>query len=133
MNNQSSNNKMCVLEVDDRLFCSEAVLKTSYLFIDRFFVFPSYKDDHIISISIEARDGNNLDGIDKVFGNALIAQMVRYNLSKSNKVMKELILGRALYSTCLDETEPEQFDDGVITTDYSLDDIAVSWFDVYDA
>ena len=57
--------------------------------------------------------------------------MVRYNLSKSNKTMKELILGRALYSTCLDEAEPERFDDGVITTDYSLDDIAVNWFDVY--
>lgn len=131
MNKQNSSNKVCILEVDDRLFCSEAILKTSYLFIDRFFVLPSYKDDHIISISIEARDGNSIDGIDKAFGNELIAQMVRYNLSKSNKTMKELILGRALYSTCLDEAEPERFDDGVITTDYSLDDIAVNWFDVY--
>lgn len=131
MSKQSSGKKICVLEVDDRLFCGEAVLKTSYLFIDKFFVVPSYKGDHIISISIEAKDGNSLDGIDKAFGNELIAQMVRYNLSKSNKAMKELILGRALYSTCLDEAEPDRFDGESITTDYSLDDIAVNWFDVY--
>lgn len=131
MDKQSLKGKICVLEVDDRLFCSEAVLKTAYLFIDKFFIVPSYKNDHIISISIEAKDRNSIDGIDKAFGNELIAQMVRYNLSKSNKTMKELILGRALYSTCLDEAEPDKFDDKNITTDYSIDDIAVNWFDVY--
>ena len=68
--------------------------------------------------------------IDKRFGNELIAQMVRYNLSQSNKAMKDLILGRALYSTCLDTAEPAEFHDNAVETDYSLDNIAVDWFEV---
>lgn len=131
MSKQDSSKKICVLEVDDRLFCSEAVLKASYLFIDKFFVSPSYKENHVISISLEAKGRNCIDGVDKDFGNELIAQMVRYNLAKSNKTMKELILGRALYSTCLDEAEPDRFDDEAISVEYSLDDIAVNWFNVY--
>lgn len=131
MSKHSAIKKICVLEVDDRLFCREAVLKASYLFIDKYFILPSYKQDHTISISIEAKDGNSTDGIDKAFGNELIAQMVRYNLAKSNRTMKELILGRALYSTCLDEAEPDRFNDEIVSIEYSLDDIAVNWFDVY--
>jgi His-Xaa-Ser system protein HxsD len=128
----TTNNKKCVLSVDDRLFCSEAILKASYMFIDNYFIVPSYENDHAISITIEAKSDATIDGIDKSFGNELIAQMVRYNLSKSNKTMKELILGRALYSTCLDIDEPSTFTDEQVPIDYSLDDIAVNWFDVYE-
>jgi His-Xaa-Ser system protein HxsD len=128
----STNKKKCVLEVDDRIFCSEAILKASYLFIDDYFIVPSYKNDHAITITIEAKEDAPIEGIDKFFGNALIAQMVRYNLSKSNKAMKELILGRALYATCLDTAEPAVFADEQVSMDYSLDDIAVNWFDIYE-
>jgi His-Xaa-Ser system protein HxsD len=127
-----ANKKKCVLEVDDRLFCSEAILKASYMFIDDYFIVPSYKNDHAISIAIEAKEDASTEGIDKLFGNELIAQMVRYNLSKSNKIMKELILVRALYSTCLDTAEPAAFRDEQVSINYSLDDIAVNWFDVYE-
>jgi His-Xaa-Ser system protein HxsD len=124
--------KVCILEVDDRLFCPEAILKASYLFVDNYFISPSYRGEHTISICIESKGTTSVDQIDKLFCNELIAQMVRYNLSQSNKVMKELILGRALYSTCLDTAEPNTFADEPMSLDYSLDDIAVSWFDVHE-
>ena len=120
----------CVLKVDDRLFCGEAILKTSYLFIDRYYVSNTYTDEHEVSISIESKDGSDIINIDKEFSNELIAQMVRYNLSKSNKSMKELILGRALFSTCIDTVEAEYQSDDLPLMEYSLDDIAVDWFDV---
>lgn len=122
----------CILKVDDRLFCSEAILKTSYLFIDRYYIYTTYTDDHEISISIEPKNGNVLTNVDKDFSNELIAQMVRYNLSISNKSMKELILGRALFSTCIDTAEPECQNDDTPLMDYSLDDIAVDWFELND-
>jgi His-Xaa-Ser system protein HxsD len=128
----SANKKKCVLEVDERLFCSEAILKASYIFVDDYFIVPSHKNDHTISITIEAKEAAPIEEIDKLFGNELIAQMVRYNLSGSNKTMKELIIGRALYSTCLDTAEPPFFTDEQVLIDYSLDDIAVNWFYVYE-
>lgn len=67
--------------------------------------------------------------VDKDFSNELIAQMVRYDLMKSNKAIKELILGRALYSTCIDTNEPEEFCDDDDSGEYSIDDIAVDWFE----
>lgn len=120
----------CVLKVDDTIFCPEAILKASYMFIDDFFITPKHVDAHTIAITIEPKANSDMTDIDKRFGNELIAQMVRYNLSQSNKTMKELILGRALYSTCLDTAEPAEFQDGATKTDYSLDDIAVDWFEV---
>lgn len=122
----------CILKVDDRLFSGEAILKTSYLFIDRYYISTTYTDEHEISISIESKNGNTLTNIDKEFSNELIAQMVRYNLSNSNKSMKELILGRALFSTCIDTAEPECQNDDIPLMDYSLDDIAVDWFELND-
>lgn len=122
----------CVLKVDDRLFCGEAILKASYLFIDRYYISSAYTGEHEISIIIEAKNGSGIKNIDKEFSNELIAQMVRYNLSKSNKSMKELILGRALFSTCIDTAEPEYQIVDLPVANYSLDDIAVDWFEVSD-
>lgn len=123
--------KKCVFDVDDRLFCKEAVLKATYLFIDDYYVTASISDEHKISITIEAKETQEIKDIDKRFCNELIAQMVRYNIANSNKVMKELILGRALYSTCVDmEEEQDISENPEVKCDYSIDDIAVSWFDI---
>ena len=119
----------CILKVDDRLFCVEAILKTSYLFIDNYYISNIYTGEHEISISIESKKQSDLTNIDKEFSNELIAQMVRYNLSKTNKPMKELILGRALFSTFIDTVESESQSDDLPLLEYSLDDIAVDWFE----
>lgn len=58
--------------------------------------------------------------------------MVHYNISISNRTMKELILGRALYSAFYDKEDYPPIDEAVdYTSGVSLDDIAVDWFDVY--
>ncbi len=126
--------KKCVLNVDDRLFCREAVLKTAYLFLDDYYIHLFYKTEHEIGIEVEAKSGVDMTGVDKRLGNELIAQMVRYQLANSNKGIKDLILGRALYSTCIDtEAVPTQefAEEGVEI--FSLDDIAVDWFEKNEA
>ena len=125
--------KKCVLAVDDRLFCREAVIKAAYLFLDDYYVYLSYSSEHQISISIEAKPASDMAGVDKRFGNELIAQMARYQLTVSNKEMKDLIIGRALYSTCIDTTDTMQPETENVDLDLpSLDDIATDWFDLYE-
>lgn len=117
------------MKVDERIFCKEAVLKASYLFVDRFYVHLSYCERHHIAIELTPKPGTDSTGIDRTFENELIAQMVRYQVSQSNKDLKELILGRALYSTCLDRIqEPESPEDDEVSFP-SLDEIAVDWFE----
>lgn len=122
--------KTCIIKCDDRLFCREAVLKAAYQFLDQYYIHLSYAAEHEIAIEIKAKSGIEIDQIDSKFCNELIAQMVRYQLSASNKGMKELILGRALYSTCIDteETNAEETSENQVEIP-SLDSIAVDWFE----
>lgn len=125
--------KKCVLKVDDRIFCREAVLKASYLFLNDYYIHLSYESEHEISVELEAKSEKTdvCEGdIYNRFGNELIAQMVRYQLLVSNKGIRELIIGRALYSTCLDTKSTSDWlekDESLKLP--SLDDIAVDWFE----
>lgn len=124
--------KKCVLSVDKRLFPQDAVLKTAYRFLDNYYVFLSCPDENTVSISIEPKAGSSMVDIEKQFSNELIAQVVHYNISISNRTMKELILGRALYSAFYDKEDYPPIDEAAdYTSGVSLDDIAVDWFDVY--
>ena len=124
--------KQCVLRVDKRLFPQEAIFKAAYHFVDRYYIYLSCSDEHTVAVSIEDKGHCDLTDIDKQFGNELIAQVVRYNISQSNRDLKELILGRALYSAVYDTEEITPAEE---SSDYigglSLEDIAVDWFDEY--
>lgn len=124
--------KVCSFEVDDRLFNQEAIFKTAYLFIDDYFVYMQYAREHCIKIFVEAKQGVDIANIDKRFCNELLAQMLRYRLSVENKNIKELIIGRALYSTCIETAENVENEQSVVEfPECSLEDIAVDWFEVY--
>ena len=83
-----------------------------------------------IRIEIESKNDIKDENIDKRFKNELLAQMLRYQISESRKNERELIIGRALYSTCIDTAEDinDSSDEGVF--ELSLDDIAVDWFEI---
>ena len=66
--------------------------------------------------------------------NELLRESIRYDISKETKNIRELIVGRSLYSTCIkDESDKitenstiEKVDENI---EYNVDNIAVSWFD----
>lgn len=125
--------KKCSFLIDDRVFCKAAVLKTAYLFTGEYYVHMSYQDEHSIQIVVEAKPGINIDEVDKKFGNELLAQMVRVEVSAENRAVRELVIGRALYSSYVDfggncAAESANYTDSIGT--YSLDNIAVDWFEV---
>lgn len=127
-----SGKKICSFEVDDRLFSQEAIFKTSYLFTDNYYVSMQYDREHFIKVFVEPKQDVDISDIDKKFCNELLAQMLRYRLSVENKSLKELIIGRALYSTCI-ETEENVVNEHALGAlpECSLEDIAVDWFEIY--
>ena len=71
---------------------------------------------------------NNKENLEKIIGdfyNELLREALRYEISKETKNLRELIVGRALYTTCI-ELENKQEDN---LEDYDLNDIAVNWFE----
>lgn len=124
---------VCAFAVDDRLFHKTAIFKTAYLFIDRFYIRIEYAGEHTIRVVAEPKPGSESNSIEKEFCNELLAQMLRYQLHTDNLAAKELIIGRALYSSCIElEDHEENTERSAREETYSLDDIAVDWFEVYE-
>lgn len=82
---------------------------------------------------------NNKENLEKIIGdfyNELLREALRYEISKETKNLRELIVGRALYTTCieLDDDSSKQFEQEENKKeenleDYDLNDIAVNWFE----
>ena len=61
----------------------------------------------------------------KQFTNEVITQATRYKIMQETKSIRELILGRALASTIIDDSDSGFIDDENI----NADDILISWFE----
>lgn len=89
-------------------------------------------------IQIELKQSSaDLEKLIGEFYNELLRESLRYNIAIETKNLRELIVGRALYTTCIDiDQESANNEDSVEienvkVEDYSLDEIAVNWFDKY--
>ena len=96
------------------------------------------KDEYLLQIETKT-DSNNIKNLIGEFYNELLRESLRYNIATETKNIRELIVGRALYTTCIDmeeeiensEIETYSKTNNIEVQDYSLDDIAVNWFDKY--
>lgn len=123
----------CACSVDDRIFPRNVIFKTAYLFTESYYIHLSYQDEHLIRVLFEAKPEVDIHGIDKQFGNELLVQMVRYQVSSENRAIRELIIGRALFSSYIDYgvdiVENKEYVEKNEERVYSLEDIAVDWFE----
>lgn len=86
-------------------------------------------------ISVQIKLQKSEEDLEKMIGelyNELLKESLRYSIAIETKNLRELIVGRALYTTCID-LEENQEDKGNSTENekYNLDEIAVNWFDKY--
>ncbi len=121
--------KNVFIKVNMKIFDEICVIKTAYLFLDRYYIFLDKKGQYIIvSMNPKNYDPNNGLVIDEVIGefnNELLNQKVREKISNESKNIRELILARALYSTYIDN--PEVLNN--YKEDYSIEEITKDWFE----
>ena len=92
----------------------------------------SNKDEIVVRI-VPKENKENLERIIGEFYNELLRESLRYNIAIETKNLRELIVGRALYTTCIDlEKNQEEKNNDTEEEEYSLDEIAVNWFDKYE-
>ena len=87
------------------------------------------KDNIIIKLQLQ----ENKEDLEKIIGefyNELLRESLRYDISCETKNLRELIVARALYTTCIDINEKEEIsNEQDEKEDFNIDDKAVNWFD----
>ena len=93
------------------------------------------QDKIIIKIQLQGNE-KELEKIIGEFYNELLRESLRYDIANETKNIRELIIARALYTTCIDVEENEKISEKrneekqiVFEEEFNIDDIAVNWFD----
>lgn len=65
------------------------------------------------------------------FYNECLRESLRYSIAIETKNLRELIVGRALYTTCIEVEKNDEDTKENVKEEYDLDEIAVNWFEKY--
>lgn len=109
------------------IYPKEAIIKASYFFADDFFISLD-TDDVYFLVKMEPKNQDVEPNVEKEILNEVLAQTNRYIISTSTRNIREMIVGRALASTMIDNRDKGYVDDETI----SADDILVNWFDKHE-
>lgn len=101
-------NNTCTFYVDSRIYALNTIMKTAYVFIENYYVFFKYVNDHTIQVELKGKqqmDNIQLEHMAGEFYNELLNQCLRLEIFDATKNLREMIIGRALYNTCIDVEE----------------------------
>lgn len=125
-----------ILDVD--IYPIIVIEKTISNFLDIAFA-KMEKENNKIIVKLVLTSKQNTNNIVGKFYNELLEESLRYNIARETKDLRELIVGRALYSTCIEvdnveneketiKVENESFSN-TEEKDYDIEEIAVNWFE----
>ncbi|EHJ00371.1 hypothetical protein CDLVIII_3822 [Clostridium sp. DL-VIII] len=109
----------------------KTIMKAAYNFIEGFYILLNYVNSDI-EVVLESKEQKNSEEMKKYKGefyNELLRQNIRYIVAKDTKNIRELVMGRALYDTCIEyEDTKEDVNENSPELKDELD-ILVNWFD----
>lgn len=115
----------------EKLYPLEAILNACYSFLDRAYVYLDDKQNNgNISVLLKPKKKiakNRLQTLEGEFMNEILQAVLRYQISKNNRKIRELIIGRALYSALNDPNLAPSSNEG--KSEYQEDPlgIAIPW------
>ena len=88
------------------IYSREIILKAAYAFIDKYYIHIDKEgNDYLVIISTKDEDGDA--NIAELFENELISAAIRMQVFQQTHVIRELLLGRAMASTMIMESDDE--------------------------
>ena len=117
-----------------------SVKKALSNFMDDIYIKLDSDDNNIIIQLGLKEDKKELEKIIGELYNEFLRESLRYEIAVQTKNLRELIVGRALYTTCIDvEEDQEEIQNdnyekeklNICNEEYDVNDIAVNWFDKY--
>lgn len=133
MNNSKINivkeENLIELYLDERIYNLVVIKKALFNYVEDCYYMLDHFDENIILVKIYLKDQNtNIDEYIKKLYNELFNESLRYDIMMQTKNIRELILGRALYTTCID-TDENTVDYDNNDKNHDINEIAVNWFD----
>lgn len=130
-----------IFHLNSNIYELNCIMKAAYNFIDDFYLFFDYESEDIIRVDFKSKQDRTSKEVEMIIGefhNELLNQSIRYKVSKETKNIRELILGRALYNTCI-EDEKDSVNELEVKDNKQLDfseldilNIGINWLDYYD-
>lgn len=124
---QSANHKMQI-KLSKEIYNREAIIKAAYQFTDRLFVSIDTDRDYYY-VKLDPKNKHDLGNIEQEFQNEVLIQTTRYNIMMQTKNIREIIIGRALASTIVDESDAGFIDD----ESFNAEEILQDWFEKHDS
>lgn len=118
--------------IDLSLYPLKAIKKAVYNYIEIMYVKMSLISDSKIRLDLIIKDKEKEVNKDEIVGE-FYNELFNESLRIETKNIRELIIGRALYTTCIDtDTENERTQNEEETEEeldeYNINDIATNWF-----
>jgi len=132
MNKELEKENEIIFYLNKDIYKIKTIMKASYKFIEDFYILLDYCDENI-KVVLESKNKNDTELMKKYKGefyNELLRQNVRYTVSKDTRNIRELLMGKALYDTCIeyeDSVAEETIEENSDINDNL--DILVNWFD----
>lgn len=129
------NGTMAVITISKNIYPLITIKKAIANYIEIAYI-KLEEDKKNTKLKIQLRNESaDLESIVGEFYNELLRESLRYDIANETKNLRELILGRALYTTCIDvddkmnEEKNEKTNSMELEDEFDLDEIAVNWFD----
>ncbi len=122
--------KKYVTMLDRAVYPKEALLKTAYTFIKKYYIHIE-QDEKYFKVTITAKGENDLpEMISPEFENELLAQTVRHQVYFQTHTIREILMARAMASTMVMEKDPTDMilEETGFTSKDDLDSILEDWF-----
>lgn len=116
------------LKISKDIYPKEAIIKASYFFTDKYYLQLDSDDKYYYVDMVSKIDDECDKNADKEFMNEVLTQTTRYNIMMQTKNIRELVVGRALASTIIDDSDTGFIDDEAINSE----EILQNWFEKYD-
>ena len=115
-----------------------SIEKTLSNIMEDFYIKIDSDNENIIIKIFSIEKVDNLEKVIGEFYNELLRESLRYNIAMETKDLRNLIVGRALYATCIQNQEDDEknvnfnsIEKNMNEENYKIEDIAVNWFEKY--
>jgi His-Xaa-Ser system protein HxsD len=118
---------MTQIRFDKNLYPQEALMKAVYSFTNIAYIQVGQNDkEYIVMLSVKGND-NNIDEIVNQLKNELLAESIRYYISRKTKNLRELILARAFATTIVGNPSADEIQEETENT--AINGILTNWFE----
>lgn len=128
----SINNNDYVFKISKDIYPLSCIKKAASNFLEIAYIYIENENDYFIIKISKHEDLNYEKDIVGEFYNELLRECIRYDISRETKNIRELIVGRSLYSTCIydeDDNNTSQKSNIVNEENYDINNIAKNWFE----